>query len=326
MTETVTGADIIATWCHGLHQQTRRTCPGCTLDAGRVAAVDKAVITHCPQGHPYTDDNLRITSGRRYCRTCGKARALAWRAAHPDRSMHRGCAAPQHDTAAAYDTYRCRCPKARAASSRARKTRRARELAGQRSLIPPTGTARRLQALAAISYSVEDIAAGTGIRPSYIGRLQHTARPVHRHTAGKVAAFYDQHADHPGPSPRAVIYARRNQWLTPLWWDDDTIDDPSHDPVVDDMQSKETTRRTQPGRPPLTLSGHVDPVVVERLTSGINTHPATTAELYTAYVHIRTRGTSPSRAATRLHLSSTARTLFATTYRQHHDTPREDVA
>jgi hypothetical protein len=29
--------------------------------------------THCPQGHPYTADNIYITRGRRHCKTCNKA-------------------------------------------------------------------------------------------------------------------------------------------------------------------------------------------------------------------------------------------------------------
>ena len=34
-----------------------------------------AAITHCPQGHPYSGDNLRITtSGSRLCRECHRSR------------------------------------------------------------------------------------------------------------------------------------------------------------------------------------------------------------------------------------------------------------
>jgi hypothetical protein len=40
-----------------------------------------AVKTHCPAGHPYAGDNLYIhpTKGMRYCRECGRLRALAKR-------------------------------------------------------------------------------------------------------------------------------------------------------------------------------------------------------------------------------------------------------
>jgi len=33
--------------------------------------------THCPQGHPYAGENLYIHRGKRYCRTCQRARRLA---------------------------------------------------------------------------------------------------------------------------------------------------------------------------------------------------------------------------------------------------------
>lgn len=39
--------------------------------------------THCPQGHPYSGDNLRINaSGRRVCRECERAAALRWKYKH----------------------------------------------------------------------------------------------------------------------------------------------------------------------------------------------------------------------------------------------------
>lgn len=35
---------------------------------------DKAVITHCPQGHPYEGHNVLMDAGKRKCRTCHYAR------------------------------------------------------------------------------------------------------------------------------------------------------------------------------------------------------------------------------------------------------------
>jgi hypothetical protein len=35
-----------------------------------------ATKTHCPQGHPYSGDNLIVRRGARECRTCRNARAL----------------------------------------------------------------------------------------------------------------------------------------------------------------------------------------------------------------------------------------------------------
>jgi HNH endonuclease len=36
--------------------------------------------THCPKGHPYSDENTRVTkSNRRVCRTCSRDRCKTWR-------------------------------------------------------------------------------------------------------------------------------------------------------------------------------------------------------------------------------------------------------
>ncbi len=40
------------------------------------------LLTHCPNGHPYSGDNLRLHKGRRYCVACNKERSLAWYYAH----------------------------------------------------------------------------------------------------------------------------------------------------------------------------------------------------------------------------------------------------
>lgn len=32
--------------------------------------LDKAAITHCPQGHEYAGDNILMDAGKRKCRTC----------------------------------------------------------------------------------------------------------------------------------------------------------------------------------------------------------------------------------------------------------------
>jgi hypothetical protein len=41
--------------------------------------------THCPQGHPYSGDNLRTYKvGGRQCRECSRRRSREWRLAHRD--------------------------------------------------------------------------------------------------------------------------------------------------------------------------------------------------------------------------------------------------
>ena len=37
-------------------------------------------LTHCPQGHPYSGDNLYVTKeGFRHCKTCSRNRTQEWR-------------------------------------------------------------------------------------------------------------------------------------------------------------------------------------------------------------------------------------------------------
>lgn len=46
---------------------------------GAGPSAEHARKTHCPQGHPYSGDNLYVhpTKGTRHCRACGRARAMA---------------------------------------------------------------------------------------------------------------------------------------------------------------------------------------------------------------------------------------------------------
>lgn len=47
----------------------------------------QAAKTHCPQGHPYSGDNLYVSrSGDRQCRSCLATKAAHWRAKNPKRS------------------------------------------------------------------------------------------------------------------------------------------------------------------------------------------------------------------------------------------------
>lgn len=52
---------------------------GETITARAVAA------THCPQGHPYSGENLYVNpEGHRHCRQCARDRNARRRAEHPD--------------------------------------------------------------------------------------------------------------------------------------------------------------------------------------------------------------------------------------------------
>lgn len=59
------------------HPPTRRPNPAKGIAA---AAAKRRAITHCPGGHPYAGENLRVTpTGRRVCRTCQRAATAAYR-------------------------------------------------------------------------------------------------------------------------------------------------------------------------------------------------------------------------------------------------------
>lgn len=46
------------------------------LMRGETRAARNAAKTHCPKGHPYAGENLRVQNGRRICRTCQNAANL----------------------------------------------------------------------------------------------------------------------------------------------------------------------------------------------------------------------------------------------------------
>jgi DNA-binding NarL/FixJ family response regulator len=157
----------------------------------------------------------------------------------------------RHRTASDY-RYGCRCPEAREAYRLYRK--RGREGRGVPQVINSLGTARRLQALAAIGWSCPDLAVELGYG-SYaaVSYLQRRDRPtVLRSIAERVAAVYDRLSMTPGASVRAVRTAARNGWAPPLAWDDDEIDLP---------QAKPRGKVTWDAAPP-------DPAVIERVVRG----------------------------------------------------------
>jgi len=108
---------------------------------------------------------------------------------------------------------------------------RVRRLAEGPLLIDATGTARRLQALAALGHRYEDVAALLQVGKSRARDL--TVRHgdlVHRDTAAAVAAVYDELSMVLGPSSRSRVLAANRGWPPPLAWDDDAIDDPAAGP------------------------------------------------------------------------------------------------
>ena len=115
-----------------------------------------------------------------------------------------------------------------------------------------TGTHRRLQALVALGYSLaylgRELETNNGNMLTLLERGQVTAQ-----TARKVHALYNRLWSHPntatnwqnkGAATRARNYAAARGWVSPLAWDDDTIDDPTAQPATTGMEATEGKRQT----------------------------------------------------------------------------------
>lgn len=103
------------------------------------------------------------------------------------------------------------------------------------------GAARRIQALAALGWSLSKIAARLGILRSNFTNLAHGRTDITVAHDKAVRALYDEwsmqlppqetHRDKIAAS-RARNYARALGWLPPLAWDDDALDDPESAPLT----------------------------------------------------------------------------------------------
>lgn len=99
--------------------------------------------------------------------------------------------------------------------------------------VDATGTRRRLQAMAALGHRTDYITARLGIGPTGVAKvLTGTQDRVSAARARAVAALYDELWDKQGSCLRTRRTAARKGWLLPMWWDDDTIDDPAAEPSV----------------------------------------------------------------------------------------------
>jgi hypothetical protein len=138
-----------------------------------------------------------------------------------------GCSARRHGDACAYGRYRCRCDDAREDWRLYRK--RGRENRLTPGWIDGLGAARKLRALAAIGWGVEELGPRLGWRKARVSDCRRQRNPrVTRRTAGIVDRVYDELSMTLGPDPLAASYAKRMGWPPPLAWDD--IDDPSTQP------------------------------------------------------------------------------------------------
>ncbi|MDH6224311.1 hypothetical protein [Streptomyces sp. MJP52] len=103
--------------------------------------------------------------------------------------------------------------------------------------VDPTGTQRRIQALAANGWPQRRLGPHLGLHPAYVHAVMRQPS-VYGVTAASVAAAYDRlwnqdprhHGISIGTITKVRAHARHNGWAPPGAWDDDTIDDPNAHP------------------------------------------------------------------------------------------------
>jgi len=158
-----------------------------------------------------------------------------------------------------------------------------------RAAMDGTGTRRRLQALAAIGWSMSAVARAWGKSPPCVIPL-FTAERVRVGTARAVRELYDALSSAPPPyhsgsrHQKAAItrtkrMAAERGWRPPAAWDDDTIDDPTFVPCVEDDP------------------GLVDEVAIERAIKTKSAKDLTTAERRALVLLLHERGMPVSVAA-----------------------------
>lgn len=109
--------------------------------------------------------------------------------------------------------------------------------------VDPTGTRRRLQALACLGWSINRLADESGLDRQRLDHALHGGQAVVS-TVTAVVALYERLWDQPAPArdhrekiaaARAINRARNEGWAPPAAWDDDTIDDPAAEAFTDDV-------------------------------------------------------------------------------------------
>lgn len=210
---------------------------------------------------------------------------------YPTLASPGNCTAARHGTLTAAVDHGCTCPAARAIRNRNAKRSKTLRLLGRPQLVPAIGSQRRIRALMAIGWRSRDIAQRIGWVSGELDPI--FRRPsIRRETAERIRAVYDALADIPGPSEQTYRRARRAGYLPPLWYDDDTIDDPNYQPLVHNGAQVEESRVDVP-----------DPVVVERLIAGEPPLHVTKHERAEAVRILNSRDVTVSEISRRLHMS-----------------------
>ena len=169
--------------------------------------------------------------------------------------------------------------------------------------IDSTGTARRIQALCALGYSLSQVGDQVGILRSNFTDIAHGRGMVTVATAAAIRDLYDRWSMTIPPTEtrvekyrvsRAKNYAKANGWVPPLAWDDDTIDDPS------------ATHDANPT--PAPNSTTVDSAAVDRALTGDVADRLSIADRREAVRTLHAQGYNDSRIAERIGI--TARTVL----------------
>ena len=152
----------------------------------------------------------------------------------------------------------------------------------------PLGSQRRLRALAALGWSAHILAAEVGTSAAQLQAIRNGRRVyIRTDTADRIAELYDRLHMTPGPSESARRWARWQECIPPLAWDD--IDDPDEDPRGNVI--------------PLHRSHIPDEAAVERLCAGDGATAAHSVDIDAAITRLRAEGLTFAQVATRLRRS-----------------------
>jgi hypothetical protein len=100
-------------------------------------------------------------------------------------------------------------------------------------LVPRFGTARRIQALAALGWSCSEQGRHLHMPAQMVWLIAQERTPfVYESTRNRVNDLFERLSGTPGPSRRSRNAAARHGWLPPLAWED--IDDPDATPSLGD--------------------------------------------------------------------------------------------
>jgi hypothetical protein len=126
--------------------------------------------------------------------------------------------------------------------------------------VPIIGARRRVEALQALGWALEDLSRHMGMSRAWLHVTINANKSglIYRRNHDRIAALYDELSMTLPPESRCIVRqrnaARRKGLYPPLAWDDGSIDDPAARP------------RRGSSRP--ARKSDVDPVVVDRLIAG----------------------------------------------------------